>query len=208
MAKTNPVDILNQQRVELTNQLADLESRRARLTDIVRRPLPAWDETASARAIAQAELADRLHGTDTAATVAAREAKSREAYGRAKSEQIDAQTALDSVDIHVGVVNEELQRITQELDSLSTARAEKEFHAARAKLLDMAQALRDQAIVTAAWGQLADADPRITPIRVPGFDAEKYPDGFWDSGRHYLEFGKLEMQFAADNKAQELRSAA
>lgn len=208
MAKQSPVDLLNSQRVELTNTLADLESRRARLTEVIRKPLPEWNESASARAIAQAELQDRMHGTDNAASVAAQEAKRRQEYGKAYSERTDAETALQSLDIQREVYAEELQRITQEIDSISTARAEKEFHAARAKLLDMAQALRDQAVITAAWGQLADADPRITPIRVPGFDAETFPAGFWDSGRHYLEFGKLEMQFAADNKAQELREAA
>ena len=208
MAKQSQADILESQRIELTNQLADLESRRARLTAIVNRPLPDWDQAVSARLIAKAELDDRLNNTDTAAAVASEQAKRRESYGIAYSERTDAQTALQSLDIQREVYAEELARINHELDSISTAKAEKEFKAARSKLLDLAQQLRDQAIVTAAWGQLADADPRITPIRVPGFDAETFPAGFWDSGRHYLEFGKLEMQFAADNKAQELREAA
>lgn len=208
MAKPSPVDLLNSQRIELTNQLTDLESRRARLIDVVRRPLPEWIEAQSARLVAQAELQDRMHGTDNAANVAAQEAKKREAYGKAKSEQIDAQTALDSVDIHVGVVKEELQRITQEIDAISTAKAEKEFKAARLKLFDMAVALRDQVVITGAWAELAQQAPRVYPIRVPGFDAENLPPGWWDSGRHYAEFGKLELSFAIDSKVQELKEAA
>lgn len=208
MSKKSPADILNAQRIEMENQLRDLESRRQRLSEVIRKTLPAWDETQSARAIAQAELQDRLHGTDTAAAVAAREAEKRQAYGKAKSEQIDAQTALDSVDVHVEVFREELQRVTRELDDIAQAKAEKEFTAARTKLLDMAQQLRDQVIIVGAWGMLADRDPRPTPIRIPAFDAENLPSGWWDSGRHYAEFGKLELSFAIENKAMELREAA
>ena len=208
MAKQSPVDLLNSQRIELENQLADLESRRARLTEIVGRPLPAWDETASARAIAQAELQDRMHGTDNATSVAAQEAKRRQEYGKAHSERTDATTALQSLDIQREVYAEELGRITAAIDALSTEMALKQFTAAREKLFTLAEQLREQVIEVGAWAELAHQDPRVTPIRIPAYDATTLPPGWWDSGRNYAEFGKLELSFAIDGKAQELREAA
>ena len=208
MAKSNPVDILNQQRIELQNQLCDLDERRKRLTAILDSPLPEWDAEISARLIAKAEMFDRLNGSNSAAAIAAEQAKRREAYTIAHTARKDAQSALDSLSINEEVVKEELGRIVQELDSISTARAEKEFHAARAKLLDLAVALRDQAVIAGAWATLADQDPRPTPIRLPAYDATALPSGFWDSGRHFCEFGSLELQFAIEGKVMELRAAA
>lgn len=211
MAKTNPpTDILESQRIELQNQIVDLEARRQRLSETVNRPMPAWGATASARAIAAAELQDRLHGTANAAAVAASEAEKQKAYGVALAERNDAEAALASVDIHVEVVREELARVTSEIDRLAKAKAEKHFLEARAKLMETAKALRDQAILCGAWAELAAIDVRAADFRFPSFDiecsTEGIPEGFWDTRRYALEFGREELLFAIGNKVMELQA--